>query len=75
MVNMGNEITRLQLPECPECQGLVLVIRLFDLILMITLKDLVVGITNNLQVFIDEFVAKMAEFYRPKNDAEPNGGL
>ena len=27
-----------------------------------------------MQVFIDEFVAKMAEFYRPPNEAEPTSG-
>jgi biopolymer transport protein ExbB len=27
-----------------------------------------------MQVFIDEFVAKMAEFYRPPNENEPTGG-
>lgn len=27
-----------------------------------------------MQVFIDEFVAKMAEFYRPPNETEPNSG-
>ncbi|MCU0748181.1 MAG: DUF2341 domain-containing protein [Akkermansiaceae bacterium] len=32
------------------------------------------NVMSTMQVFIDEFVAKMAEFYRPKNDAEPNGG-
>jgi hypothetical protein len=26
-----------------------------------------------MQVFIDEFVAKMAEFYRPKNEGETTG--
>jgi biopolymer transport protein ExbB len=33
------------------------------------------NVMSTMQVFIDEFVAKMAEFYRPKNDAEPNGGV
>jgi len=33
------------------------------------------NVVSTMQVFIDEFVAKMAEFYRPKNDAEPNGGV
>jgi len=30
------------------------------------------NVMASMQVFIDEFVAKMAEFYRPKNDAEPS---
>jgi biopolymer transport protein ExbB len=33
------------------------------------------NVMASMQVFIDEFVAKMAEFYRPQNDSEPaNGG-
>jgi hypothetical protein len=28
----------------------------------------------NMQVFIDEFVAKMAEFYRPPNEPEGQAG-
>ena len=31
------------------------------------------NVVSTMQVFIDEFVAKMAEFYRPKNETEPNG--
>jgi biopolymer transport protein ExbB len=30
------------------------------------------NVVSTMQVFIDEFVAKMAEFYRPKTDSEPN---
>jgi biopolymer transport protein ExbB len=31
------------------------------------------NVVSSMQVFIDEFVAKMAEFYRPKTESEPNG--
>ena len=32
------------------------------------------NVMASMQVFIDEFVAKMAEFYRPQNDTEPTNG-
>src|SRR5690606_39281269 len=54
MINMRNKITRLQFPQHPERKRLVFVISLFDLVFMIPLKDLVIGIANQLQIFINK---------------------
>ena len=32
------------------------------------------NVMASMQVFIDEFVAKMAEFYRPANESDYTGG-
>src|SRR5579863_4094410 len=54
MIDMRDIVARLQFPQGPEGNRLVLVIRLFDLVFMITLKDLVIRVTDDLQVLFDE---------------------
>ena len=51
---MGDIISRLQLAERAQRDSFVLVIGLFDLVFVITLEDLVIGITDQFQVFVDE---------------------
>ena len=38
------------------------------------LNNRIKGMVGEIQVFIDEFVAKMAEFYRPAVETDSNGG-
>ena len=54
MIDMRNKIARLQFTQCTEGKRLVFIIGLFDLVLMIALKDLVIGIANQLQIIINK---------------------
>ena len=52
MINMRYEISRLQFPQGPEGQRLILIIGLFDAVLVVPLEYLVIGIAKNFQVFV-----------------------
>src|SRR6478609_5456098 len=54
MIYMRYIITRLQIAQGFECDGFVLIVRLFYLVFMVTLEDLVIGITNTFQFFINK---------------------
>ncbi len=54
MIDMCDIVPGLQFPQGPEGDRLVLVIGLFDLVFVITLKDLVIGIADDLQVLVDK---------------------
>src|ERR1700754_528998 len=54
MINVGYIISWLQLPQGTERNSFILVIGLFDLVFVIALKDLVIGITDHFQVFVDK---------------------
>ena len=48
MIDMGHKIARLQLSQRTQRKGLILTVGLLYFILMIALKDLVIGISNQL---------------------------
>ena len=54
MIDMGYIIAGLQFPQRTQGNRLAFIISLFDFILMVTLKYLVIRITNNLQVLINK---------------------
>jgi len=54
MINMCNIIAGLQFPQCAQGNGLAFIIGLFDLVLVITLKDLMIRIAYNPEVLINK---------------------
>ena len=51
---MGYIIAGLQFPQRAQGDRLAFIISLFDFILMVALKDLVIRITNNFQILINK---------------------
>src|SRR5690606_31693383 len=70
MIDMRDEISRLQFAKRAKSKRLVLVVRLLYSVFMIALKHLMIGVANNLQVFIDKPFVN-----RSGNGIEHNLGL
>ncbi len=54
MIDMGHVIAGLQFAQGTQGNGLAFIISLFDFILVITLKDFMIRITDDFQVLIDK---------------------